>query len=93
MRTGAQNPALPPILTSPHLVPPLPRAEIRKRGPQPTRTLGQLGSALSLREFAQFDFADKDIEWCLRLSPDYYNTEEEVDHVAAAVVELVGREA
>ncbi|MCP2311340.1 aminotransferase class V-fold PLP-dependent enzyme [Kitasatospora paracochleata] len=49
-----------------------------------------INSALSYREFAQFDFADKEVEWCLRLSPHYYNTEDEVDEVAAAVAELVG---
>ncbi|MEU7895333.1 aminotransferase class V-fold PLP-dependent enzyme [Nonomuraea sp. NPDC049152] len=47
-----------------------------------------INSALSFREFAQYDFADKDVEWALRLSPHYYNTEEEVDRVAAAVAEL-----
>ncbi|MGV9883580.1 aminotransferase class V-fold PLP-dependent enzyme [Streptomyces sp. NPDC003006] len=50
-----------------------------------------INSALSFREFAQFDFGDKNVDWCLRLSPHYYNTEEEVDHVADAVAELVGR--
>ncbi|MER7765876.1 aminotransferase class V-fold PLP-dependent enzyme [Kitasatospora sp. NPDC096140] len=49
-----------------------------------------INSALSYREFAQYDFADKEVEWCLRLSPHYYNTEDEVDAVAAAVAELVG---
>ncbi|MFE7597367.1 aminotransferase class V-fold PLP-dependent enzyme [Streptomyces sp. NPDC057494] len=48
-----------------------------------------INSALSFREFAQFDFGDKGIEWCLRLSPHYYNTEEEVDHVADTVADLV----
>jgi selenocysteine lyase/cysteine desulfurase len=47
-----------------------------------------INSALSFREFAQFDFADKKVDWCLRLSPHYYNTEDEVDQVAAAVAEL-----
>ncbi|MGX2996159.1 aminotransferase class V-fold PLP-dependent enzyme [Streptomyces sp. JNUCC 64] len=50
-----------------------------------------INSALSFREFAQFDFGDKDVEWCLRLSPHYYNTEEEVDHVADAVADVIGR--
>ncbi|WP_370420232.1 aminotransferase class V-fold PLP-dependent enzyme [Streptomyces sp. QH1-20] len=50
-----------------------------------------INSALSFREFAQLDFTDKGVEWCLRLSPHYYNTEEEVDHVADAVADLVGR--
>ncbi|MGW2547752.1 M43 family zinc metalloprotease, partial [Kitasatospora sp. NPDC001574] len=48
-----------------------------------------VNSALSFREFAQFDFADKDVEWCLRLSPHYYNTEEEVDEVAETVGRLL----
>ncbi|MFD5922209.1 aminotransferase class V-fold PLP-dependent enzyme [Kitasatospora sp. NPDC058201] len=48
-----------------------------------------VNSALSFREFAQFDFADKDVEWCLRLSPHYYNTEEEVDEVAESVGRLL----
>ncbi len=51
----------------------------------------RVNSALSFREFAQFDFGDKNVEWCLRLSPHYYNTEEEVDHVTAAVTELAAR--
>jgi selenocysteine lyase/cysteine desulfurase len=48
----------------------------------------RITSALSFREFAQFDFVDKDVEWCLRLSPHYYNTESEVDEVVGAVREL-----
>ncbi len=53
----------------------------------------RINSALSYREFAQFDFGDKDVDWCLRLSPHYYNTEQEVDDVAAAVTELAARHA
>jgi selenocysteine lyase/cysteine desulfurase len=49
----------------------------------------RINSALSFRRFAQFDFADKDVTWALRLSPHYYNTTEEVDTVADAVAELV----
>ncbi|MFL1378358.1 aminotransferase class V-fold PLP-dependent enzyme [Nocardiopsis protaetiae] len=49
-----------------------------------------VNSALSFREFARFDFGDKDVDWCLRLSPHYYNTEEEVDRVADAIADLVG---
>lgn len=48
----------------------------------------RVNSALSFREFAVFDFGDKDIDWCVRLSPHYYNTEEEVDSVVQAVGEL-----
>jgi selenocysteine lyase/cysteine desulfurase len=54
------------------------KAELDARG---------ITSALSFREFAVFDFGDKDIDWCLRLSPHYYNTEEEVDTVVAAVAQ------
>ncbi|UVS77387.1 putative cysteine desulfurase [Actinokineospora sp. UTMC 2448] len=47
-----------------------------------------INSALSHREFAQFDFTEKDVDWCLRLSPHYYNTEEEIDEAIAAVADL-----
>lgn len=47
-----------------------------------------INSALSFRRFAQFDFGHKDVDWCLRLSPHYYNTEDEVAQVVAAVAEL-----
>lgn len=47
-----------------------------------------INSALSFRNFALYDFADKDVEWCLRLSPHYYNTEDEVDAVADAVADV-----
>ncbi len=47
-----------------------------------------INSALSFRRFAQFDFGDKDVDWCLRLSPHYYNTEDEVIQVIATVAEL-----
>jgi selenocysteine lyase/cysteine desulfurase len=47
-----------------------------------------INSAISLREYAQYDFGDKNVDWCLRLSPHYYNTEDEVAQVVAAVAEL-----
>lgn len=47
-----------------------------------------INSALSFREFALYDFADKNVDWCLRLSPHYYNTEDEVELVAGAVEEI-----
>ncbi|GAB7039181.1 MULTISPECIES: aminotransferase class V-fold PLP-dependent enzyme [Catenuloplanes] len=40
-----------------------------------------INSSVTLREHARFDFADKGIEWCLRLSPHYFNTEGEIDRV------------
>lgn len=48
----------------------------------------RVNSALSFREFARYDFEEKDVDWCLRLSPHYYNTEDEVDEVAAMISEL-----
>ncbi|ADI09553.1 class-V aminotransferase [Streptomyces bingchenggensis BCW-1] len=65
--------------------------EVEGWQPQPFKTALDtrgVNSALSFREFAQYDFGDKDVDWCLRLSPHYYNTEDEVDTVAAAVAEL-----
>ena len=53
--------------------------ELRARG---------INSSVSLREYALYDFADKGVEHCVRLSPHYYNTEDEVDAVVAAVGEL-----
>ncbi len=47
-----------------------------------------INSALSFREFALYDFAAKNVDWCLRLSPHYYNTDDEVDAVADAVAEI-----
>jgi selenocysteine lyase/cysteine desulfurase len=46
-------------------------------------------NALSLMtDAARYDFEDKAVDWCLRLSPRYYSTEGEVDAVAAVVAEL-----
>ncbi|MGW6282674.1 aminotransferase class V-fold PLP-dependent enzyme [Kribbella sp. NPDC055071] len=47
-----------------------------------------INSALSFRRFAQFDFGDKDVDWSVRFSPHYYNTEAELAQVVAAVNEL-----
>jgi selenocysteine lyase/cysteine desulfurase len=63
--------------------------EIPSWQPEPfKRALDAAGvnSSLSYREYARYDLGDKRVDWCLRLSPHYYNTEEEVDRV----VELVG---
>jgi selenocysteine lyase/cysteine desulfurase len=49
----------------------------------------RINSSLSTREVALFDFGDKGVDWCLRLSPHYYNTEDEVELVAGAVSEVV----
>ena len=44
-----------------------------------------INSAVSLREYGQFDFAAKGVETAIRLSPHYYNTVEEVDAAVDAV--------
>ncbi len=46
----------------------------------------RINSVVSLLEFGRFDFADKDVDAAIRLSPHYYNTDEEID----AAVEAVG---
>jgi selenocysteine lyase/cysteine desulfurase len=50
----------------------------------------RINSALSFREFALFDFGDKNVEWCLRMSPHYYNTQAEIDAVGETVELLAG---
>ena len=47
-----------------------------------------INSSVSLRDYAVFDFDEKGVDWCIRLSPHYYNTDDEVDQVVAAVDEL-----
>jgi selenocysteine lyase/cysteine desulfurase len=51
----------------------------------------RINSSVSAREHALYDFTEKGVEACVRLSPHYYNTEQEVDAVVAAVGELAGR--
>ncbi|HYY04477.1 MAG TPA: aminotransferase class V-fold PLP-dependent enzyme [Gaiellaceae bacterium] len=51
-----------------------------------------INSSVSLREYALFDFTDKAVDSCVRLSPHYYNTEQEVDRVVAVVGELAARQ-
>lgn len=55
------------------------KSELGRRG---------INSSVSYREYALYDFIDKDVDACVRLSPHYYNSEEEVDTVVAAVREL-----
>jgi selenocysteine lyase/cysteine desulfurase len=45
----------------------------------------RINTVLSLREFGRYDFADKGVETAVRLSPHYYNTEEEVDAAIDAI--------
>jgi selenocysteine lyase/cysteine desulfurase len=48
----------------------------------------RINSSVSARDTALYDFTEKRVEAALRLSPHYYNTEDEVDEVVAAVAEL-----
>jgi selenocysteine lyase/cysteine desulfurase len=54
-------------------------AELGRRG---------INSSVSYRDYALYDFTEKAVDACVRLSPHYYNTEEEVGTVIAAVREL-----
>jgi selenocysteine lyase/cysteine desulfurase len=54
-------------------------AELRRRG---------INSSVSERAHALYDFTDKSVDAAVRMSPHYYNTEEEVDDVVTAVREL-----
>ncbi len=42
----------------------------------------RINASISLREYAVYDFDRKGVPWALRLSPHYYNTEEEVRAVS-----------
>ncbi len=55
-------------------------AELEARG---------INSTVSTRAYAVIDFDAKGVEWAIRLSPHYYNTEDEVNEVVEAVAELV----
>jgi selenocysteine lyase/cysteine desulfurase len=50
----------------------------------------RINSTISLREHALYDLTDKAVDACVRLSPHYYNTGQEVDEAVAAVGELAG---
>jgi len=47
-----------------------------------------INSSLGFREWALLDLTSKGVDWYLRLSPHYYNTEEEVGIVLGAIAEL-----
>ena len=43
----------------------------------------------TFREGARFDFADKSVDWALRISPHYYNTEAEIETLTDALRTIV----
>lgn len=48
-----------------------------------------INTVASLREYGRFDFDDKGVESAIRLSPHYYNTEEEVDSAVDAIARFL----
>jgi selenocysteine lyase/cysteine desulfurase len=53
--------------------------ELQRRG---------INSSISRREYAVIDFAQKGVEWALRLSPHYYNTEDELQRAVSTILAL-----
>lgn len=49
----------------------------------------RINTVPSLREFGQYDFAEKGVESAIRLSPHYYNSEAEVDAAVEAVASFL----
>lgn len=49
-----------------------------------------INAVASLREYGRYDFADKGVDTAIRLSPHYYNTEEEVDTAVAEIAYFLG---
>ncbi|HEX2722941.1 MAG TPA: aminotransferase class V-fold PLP-dependent enzyme [Gemmatimonadaceae bacterium] len=49
----------------------------------------RINAVVSLREYSQLDFTDKGVESAVRLSPHYYNTEEEIDTAVACLQAFV----
>ncbi len=47
-----------------------------------------VNTSISRREFAVIDFAEKGVEWALRLSPHYYNTEPELERAVQLISEV-----
>jgi selenocysteine lyase/cysteine desulfurase len=52
-----------------------------------------VNSSVSIRAYGVIDFDEQDVAWALRLSPHYYNTEQEIEAAVAAVCEVAGASA
>lgn len=48
----------------------------------------RINTSSSHRSYAQIDFAKKKVEWALRISPHYYNTEDEIDSLIQGLEDL-----
>ncbi|MFQ5551248.1 MAG: aminotransferase class V-fold PLP-dependent enzyme, partial [Gemmatimonadales bacterium] len=47
-----------------------------------------INTALSFRRYSLIDFAEPGVDWAVRISPHYYNTESEIDELVAAIEEI-----
>lgn len=54
------------------------------------RALMQRGvnTSVSSRQYAVIDFAQKGVQWALRVSPHYYNTEDEIQDAVTAIADV-----
>jgi selenocysteine lyase/cysteine desulfurase len=52
------------------------------------RTAG-IHTSIAYGNYAQYTMAAQGVPWALRLSPHYYNTEEELAHTAAAIGRMI----
>ena len=50
---------------------------------------GGINTSISTRTYAVLDFDEKGVEGALRISPHYYNTDEEVDALVSALAEIL----
>lgn len=62
-------------------------------GKQPQEVLEYLrainiNTSTSHRSYAQIDFQSKKVDWALRISPHYFNTEDEIDSLIQALEDL-----
>lgn len=57
-------------------------AELRRR---------RITTSISHRAYAVIDFDHKKVDWALRISPHYFNTEDEIRELAAAIAELMAQ--
>ena len=51
-----------------------------------------INTSISYRNFALIDFEKKGVDWALRVSPHYFNTEEEIDRLLNSLHELIAGE-
>ena len=48
----------------------------------------KINTSISLGSYAVIDFGKKNVDWALRISPHYYNTESEIDTAIGAIEEI-----